>query len=219
MKNGFDRLAKPYRWMEYLTFGRALERCRFTLLPQVTTASNALLLGDGDGRFAARLLDAAPHVHLTAIDASEAMLQALRRRCAPPGRVSTRCLDLATGPLDQLNGGPFDLVASHFFMDCLTTSQLEVLIPRITCLLARGARWINSEFRIPQGTARLPALALVRLLYLAFRLLTGLRVQRLPNYEDVLRGNGFRRTGQVYSLGGLLVAEEWTLGDGHEPAA
>ena len=43
----FDRLARPYRWLEYATFGRTLERCRFHFLPALTSARRALVLGDG----------------------------------------------------------------------------------------------------------------------------------------------------------------------------
>ncbi len=211
MKNDFDRLAKPYRWMEYITFGRVLERCRFMLLPQVATAKNALLLGDGDGRFAARLLKAAPDAHLTAVDASEVMLQAVQRRCLDPDRVSTYDVDLARDSLVPLSGKRFDLVASHFFMDCLSTAECEVLVPRIRDLLVPGARWINSEFQIPRGAARVPALIVVRLLYAAFGVLTGLRVRHLPEYGRVLQDNGFMCTTRIPLLCGLLISEEWML--------
>ena len=73
----FDPIAKPYRWMEYLTFVRSLERCRNHFVPQLRQCSNALVLGDGDGRFTARLLRVNAGVVMDAIDASAAMLRAL----------------------------------------------------------------------------------------------------------------------------------------------
>ena len=56
----FDLIARPYRWLEYLTFGPALARCRNHFLPQLTDRRAALVLGDGDGRFLARLLAPTP---------------------------------------------------------------------------------------------------------------------------------------------------------------
>ena len=56
----FDRLARIYRWMELVTFGPLLGRCRYRFLEQLCNCRTALLLGDGDGRFAARLLAANP---------------------------------------------------------------------------------------------------------------------------------------------------------------
>ena len=66
----FDRIARPYRWLEYLSLGRALERCRFHFLPRLRDCRRALVLGDGDGRFTAKLLDANPSVQVDAVDIS-----------------------------------------------------------------------------------------------------------------------------------------------------
>ena len=76
----FDSLAHTYRWLEYVSFGRILERCRFHYLARCSHARHALILGDGDGRFTARLLVANATVNVDAVDASAAMLAVLRRR-------------------------------------------------------------------------------------------------------------------------------------------
>ena len=52
----FDRLAPFYRTLEVLTFGRALWICRTRLLGDFLAVRRALVLGDGDGRFTAKLL-------------------------------------------------------------------------------------------------------------------------------------------------------------------
>jgi hypothetical protein len=54
-------------------------------------------------------------------------------------------------------------------------------------------------------------------MYLFFRLATGLRVSRLPEYRPVLAANGFRIVCQCSAAGGLLVSELWertSVGDG-----
>ncbi len=211
MTSGFDRLANAYRWMEYLSFGRALERCRCTLLPHVSHATKALLLGDGDGRFAERLLHAAPAVHITAVDSSTAMLNVLQARCNAPARVAVLCQDLACESLPFHAGERFDLIVSHFFLDCLSEAHVDRLVRSVKPLMARQAHWIVSEFQIPHGPMRLPAFLLIRSLYAAFRVLAELRVQKLPDYKRVLRANGFVCTEQRQMLCGVLVAEHWRL--------
>src|SRR5437660_724241 len=52
----FSFIARPYRFLEHLALGRALERTRLHFLSAVSHQAQALVLGDGDGRFLARLL-------------------------------------------------------------------------------------------------------------------------------------------------------------------
>src|ERR1700722_7962278 len=78
----FGRLARIYRWMEWATFGPLLWRCRCAFLAEMHDRKAALILGDGDGRFTARLLECNPLIQIEAIDASSAMLQQLLMRSA-----------------------------------------------------------------------------------------------------------------------------------------
>jgi SAM-dependent methyltransferase len=116
----FNRLAGPYRWMERLTFGPCLAWCRFAFLARAASCRHALVLGDGDGRFAARLLRANPHIHIDAVDASSSMLRALNENAGPhAARVRTHLADARQW--HPAAGSPYDLVVTHFFLDCLTT--------------------------------------------------------------------------------------------------
>ena len=82
----FDPIARPYRWLEYLTFGPYLERCRYHFLNQLGQHCRALILGDGDGRFTARLLAANPEISVDAVDSSATMLHLLTKRVSRLGQ-------------------------------------------------------------------------------------------------------------------------------------
>jgi ubiquinone/menaquinone biosynthesis C-methylase UbiE len=211
-RTSFNFIARPYRWLEYLTLGHRLERCRLHFLPYLLDQKKVLVLGDGDGRFLAELMAAAPDLRADAVDSSSAMLHQLRRRCMArtlnaAARLETHHIDaLAFKPI-----GPYDLVATHFFLDCLDTPSLDALISRVRTSLAPGALWVVSDFRIPSGPMRLPALILVRSLYLAFRILTGLRTNRLPDHAKALSRAGLVRTAHHDSFSGMLTTELWQL--------
>jgi SAM-dependent methyltransferase len=212
--SNFDLIARPYRWLEYLTLGRALERCRFHYLLSLLQQRQALILGDGDGRFLARLLAQNPQLQADAVDTSATMLALLRRRCeaASPNtatRLQIHHTDALTFSLTHKE--KYDLVVTHFFLDCLIQPDLEVLITRIAPTLAPGAFWLVSDFRIPSGPMRLPAKIVVRALYLAFRILTGLRTTRLPDHATPLIQAGLTRIAYHYRLAGLLTAELWQV--------
>ena len=208
----FNRIARPYRWLEYLTLGKSLESCRTHYLPQLLDCRHALVLGDGDGRFLAQLLKQNQHLRIDAVDISATMLQLLSKRCeaATPNagnRLRTHHANALTLPLE----GSYDLVVTHFFLDCLTQPELNTLIDRIAPNLTRGALWLISDFRIPRGPMHLPAKLLVRALYLAFRLLTGLRTTRLPDHATPLTQAGLTRISAQHRLAGLLTTELWQI--------
>ncbi|WP_158750160.1 trans-aconitate 2-methyltransferase [Acidobacterium sp. S8] len=205
----FDRLARPYRWLEYLTFGPALERCRFHFLPNLTRARHALMLGDGDGRFLRRLLEANPQLHADVADISPTMLALLNERLDPGmrRRVTLHQADLRSW---EPPGRGYDLVVTHFFLDCLFEEELAALIESIQPKLVSGALWVVSEFARPRGgvRARLSG-AVISMLYGMFGLLTGLTVRSLPDHSAALKQAGFQCRMERQWLGGLLVSQYW----------
>lgn len=204
----FDGIARHYRVLEQLTLGRALERTRFHFLTALSAARRALVLGDGDGRFLAALLAENGTVHATAVDTSAGMLRLLRERCEP---FADRLQMVQANALSFAEAGTesFDLVATHFFLDCLSQAELDALVKRVAPMLGPGALWVVSDFRIPKGAMRLPAWLLVRGLYVAFRLLTGLRATQLPDHAAALGGAGLVRVERRLRLAGVLTAELW----------
>ncbi len=213
----FDRVAAIYQTGEYLSFGPLLERCRFWFIPELAASRRALILGDGDGRFLARLLAAAPGLHAHAVDASPAMLRRLRARVTRAGaaaRLTTTSADIRTfRPPARGFSGACDLVASHFFFDCLTPGETDALVTRLRPHLAPGTAWVVSEFEI-SGAGPLRAAVcrfIIAGLYAAFRVLTGLRVCQIPPWRESLMRAGFVRMASRSHLGGLLVSELWQL--------
>jgi SAM-dependent methyltransferase len=208
----FDRVALVYRWMEYLSFGSMLERCRFQFLNRCAKARHALVLGDGDGRFTARLFRVNPIVKVDAVDGSTAMLAALRRRALiadvrADARLQTIHADLRSWTPD---GNAYDLVVSHFFLDCLTDQDVQDLVRRVVPHLAPNAEWLVSEFAVPPGRwrARFSRL-LIRFLYFAFARWTGLEVKQIPDFAAAFKQHGFQRMTRATFQGGLLTSEVW----------
>ena len=210
----FDRLAGIYQWVEALSFGPWLWRCRWAFPGEMRDRKRALVLGDGDGRFTARLLHENPVVEIDALDGSPVMLTALVRRAGVNRhRVRTQVADLRSWS-PQLSARPggrdYDLVVTHFFLDCLTMSEVETLAARVRPLLVDDAVWVVSEFAVPAGWfGRLVAGPVVDFLYRAFGWMTGLQVRELPDYARALNSVGFQLVRRRNWLGGLLVSEVW----------
>ncbi len=202
----FDRLARAWRWMEAVTFGPFLMRARCTFLAETSQSHRALILGDGDGRFTARLLAANPAVLIDAVDVSPAMLAQLRYNAGP--NAARICTHIADARTFQPQPG-YDLIVTHFFLDCLTTAEVAALAQHLRASTMPNAQWLISDFAIPSGPARLIARPLVAVLYRTFGLLTGLAIRRLPNHHSALAAAGFTLARQRSFLGGILIAQLW----------
>lgn len=206
----FNRIARLYRWMEWVSFGPLLGQCRNQYLAQLQTAKRALIFGDGDGRFTARLLASNSAVEVDAVDGSQSMLNELLRRS---GRHASRlrCLWFDARAWEPAEVR-YSAIATHFFLDCLTTDEVSQLAARVRSVAAPRAVWVVSDFAIPNGSFnRLWGTALVRALYLSFAWMTGLRTRQLPDHAVALAENGFRLVDRRSRLRGLLFSELWTL--------
>jgi SAM-dependent methyltransferase len=192
-----DRIARWYRWFEYAGFGRALERRRRAFLNDLSGARRVLALGDGDGRALAALLAAAPSARVDYIDISARMLELARAR-AGATRVAYRNEDART---TLLPAAEYDVIVTHFFLDCFDETELDPLIARLAGAATPQARWLISEFR---GNGWL-----VRALYFFFRIATGLRTRRLVDHHPLMERHGFRLMRHEDAYRGILASELW----------
>lgn len=205
----FNRLARIYRWLEYLTFGPFLWRCRTHFLPELTNCRHALILGDGDGRFSARLLRENSEIKIHAVDASPHMIESLQQASERhAARLTTEVADLRTWK--PANLAKYDLIVTHFFLDCLATEEVAALARRLTPAVDPHALWLVSEFAVPPTPfGRIIAAPLVGALYRAFRLITHLRQQSLPDHRNALTASGWVLQLESTHLRGLLLSQLW----------
>jgi SAM-dependent methyltransferase len=213
-KANFDPLARAYRWLEYLSFGPILEQTRLHYLSRLNRSKRALVLGDGDGRFLARFMAFNKEVRVDAVDSSAAMLSQLENRVGRLGPAASRRLTVHQADALRFvpTVGGYDLVVTHFFLDCFSGCELESLVRSLAPHLEADALWVASDFAVPQsGPASFLARLVVRVLYQAFGLLTGLETRELPQYARILRAAGLRLVETNTRLRGLLISELWQL--------
>lgn len=204
-----DRLAPAYRWFEYAAFGTRLERHRFRFLSEVSDCRRALLLGDGDGRFAARLLNSNPKVNIDSVELSSGMIgQATRRisTAADPARIRFIQQDALCARLNRA----YDLVVTNFMLDCLCTPDADRLITSVADTVEDRAFWIVTEFQKPEAVLpRWHANVWLTAMYGFFRIATGLRTCSLPEYHPALHKVGFTLKQAECSMAGLITSELW----------
>jgi class 3 adenylate cyclase len=105
----------------------------------------------------------------------------------------------------QAGAAEYDVVVTHFFLDCFNAADLNVLVERTARSAAPSARWIVSEFRPATACARL----LIAVMYAFFRGATGLATRRLADHHPHLLRQGFRLQRAEKAWGGMLASELW----------
>ena len=140
-----DRIARWYRWLEYAGFGRALERRREAFLNDLADVRRRRW-EMGTGRALAALVAAAPEARIDYVDVSKRMLQLARAR-AGTERVKYIRDDALSAPLREAE---YDLIVTHFFLDCLEEGGSSTGRGRIMALPGSRTRPLG-DLGIPQA--------------------------------------------------------------------
>lgn len=213
----FDGLAADYDLLEFFLAGQSLQTCRTAFLDRLPPFRHALLVGEGHGRFLEVLRQTHPRGIVTYLDASDGMQTAavarLRRKGIDLADIHFLRRDLQKEPLPE---HAYDLIATHFFLDCFPADMLDDVVARLARAARPGASWLVSDFQAPvrPGLARLRAQVALWLMYRFFRLVTRLPARRLAVPGPVLQKYGFIRRGHVEFNRGLLYAEWWQKAEG-----
>ena len=217
---GFDPLAPHYRWMEFVLAGNKLQRCRTAFLSRANQARNILLMGEGNGRFLIECRRRLKQARITCVDNSGRMLESARQRLVRCG-LSPSAIEFIQA--DALAWSPpsraFDLIVTHFFLDCFQPHQLERIVALLAGAARPGATWLLADFQIPPaGFSRCRAKLIHWSMYRFFRVVTGLPAMELTAPEPFLNAHGFSLQERQCSEWGLLHSDYWQAGPAAEEA-
>jgi ubiquinone/menaquinone biosynthesis C-methylase UbiE len=207
----FDLLAPYYPGMEMVLAGGKLHRCRTAFLDQIPPPSKILLPGEGHGRTLLECCRRFPWAHITYVDASQGMLAQARGQLArqqlPAGQVEFILADLTTWTPPAKT---YDLIITHFVLDCFRPEELAQLIPRLATAATPKATWLLADFQIPPaGLPRLRSRLIIWSLYVFFRIVARLPAHQLTPPDPYLQRAGFTRHRRIESEWGLLHSDWW----------
>jgi ubiquinone/menaquinone biosynthesis C-methylase UbiE len=212
-----DPIARLYRFLEYATFGPLLWRTRIHFIEHLKTSKRILILGEGDGRFLAHLLTCNPSAQIDCYDLSAQMLDLAKARTKPHHhRIHFHHQDITQS---SLPANTYDAIVANFFVDCFDNQQLTALLEKLQPATQPNCLWLVSDFAIPdRPIPRIAAQLLTRFLFLCFRLTTGLKTRRLPDYESALTQIGLKLQHKHNNTAGILTSQLWST-DHHSTAA
>ena len=209
----FERLAPHYSWLETVLAGSRLQRCRVAWLEQLAGCENILIAGVGHGHFLRACARRFPSARIVSVDASRGMLARARRGA----HHANERLEFVQGRLPEWRPAPaaFDAIVTHFFLDCFAPTQLGAVVTSLAASARPAARWLLSDFTVPErGWRRQRARVIHAAMYAFFRPMTGIDAQRVTPPDRFLEAAGFRLKQRRTLEWGLLHADLWARSPG-----
>ncbi len=199
----YSRLAPLYLCFERLIYRQALQRCRTAFLTELP--ASLLVIGEGDGRFSEAVRKAYPKTKLTLVEPDAAMREEGMKRSPESEKVRW---------LSEFPKEPhiYDALILNFVADCHEPEELKKLLQRTSPLLSHQKIVIVGDFfpeEVSNAPLRFMARALVKVMYLFFRLSAAVRVQQLPPTQALLKELGWTCSRTHSQWRGFIQAQWW----------
>jgi ubiquinone/menaquinone biosynthesis C-methylase UbiE len=207
----FDTLAPIYRLLESIFAGRKMQRCRVLFLDRIPEPKNILMAGEGPGRFLIPCRIRFPKAQITLVDGSAGMIAQARQSLTKAGLESRDTQFVHADIFDWAPPvGNFDLIVTHFFLDCFHEDQLDALVPKLAQAATPNAHWLIADFQIAaSGLMRLRSRVIVAMLYAFFRFTTRLPASKLVDPDPLLERAGFKLKERRKTDWGLIKSDWW----------
>ena len=144
MKSKFDIIAKYYKILEILAFGKNLLNTRLYLLTKNKSQYKILIIGEGTGSFLKYLVNCYPKSSITIIDSSNKMNKIIEKfnQTSKNENITIFKQDY----LKYISAFKYDLIYTNFFLDCFKSSDVLKIVTKIKLMLNESGEWNDVEF-------------------------------------------------------------------------
>lgn len=197
----FSRLASIYDFLGGIVFLGSLHRSQIHFLSRLQKIENVLIVGGGTGRFLVELLKLGKVEKLTYVDISAGMISQAKKKVQKIGALDK--VDFICGGLDSIPDKEYDLICTHYFLDCFEEVELSGIMKKFKKLLSKEGVWHFTDFYLDSSSSIFRK-CFVAFLYRFFKVFCGLKVKKLPNFKLLFLENGLQVEEEKYFFKCLL---------------
>ena len=194
-------MAFIYDSLAGMVFGKSIQKAQSVWLDSIPDNGKVLILGGGTGFILEELDRLELPLKVTYIEPSSAMMSRARKRL-PFKLIEVDFIQdthRAAFGMDR-----FDVVMTNFFLDVFTQDELGKVVQQISSLVDKDGVWLLTDF---VKTGIWWQNALIKLMYLFFKVTAGLEGNRLLNFEAYLSEEGYRVVKQKYFYYGMIRSD------------
>ncbi len=193
--NGFDLLASVYDPLAWLVYGRSIRDAQTCFLNRIPSQAKVLILGGGTGWLLTELHRVKTDCEVWYIESSAKMLAMARQHN------SRSNIHFIHGTIKEMPHAGFDVVITYFFLDLFSAPTLRKMIPFIFSASKPSVLWLVTDF-VDRG--KWWQQALLKVMYLFFRLICRIEAERLPAWDKTILQSGLKRIGTNHFYGGFI---------------
>jgi len=200
MKDTYRFLAKIYDPLTRIVFFGRLKKAKNTYLNRIQPHHKVLIVGGGTGDELVNLLERNPDQKIDYLETSAAMTTIALDRSGNFNGLNVRFLSEKAG-ID----GKYDVIITSFFLDLFRDEELIKEAKSLYEELRVSGSWIFTDFQLNHNN-KFWQKPLVWLMYMFFRCTTGLKTQKLPNFNRLFEELNLDRNSTLSYYGGLIVS-------------
>jgi len=175
---GFNSIAKYYDRLARLVFSKSIVQAQTCFLNRIPPSSHVLVVGGGTGWWMNDFLRSNPTCTICFVEESSEMIRLAKSATKEDHRITFRL-----GTHDSISEcDEFDVVITSFFLDIFSDNELRAVVNKIDTSAKPRALWLVTDF---VETKWWHSIMLI-VMYGFFRLTTGLKNQKLPDWHAAL---------------------------------
>ncbi len=206
VKRNYDSIAWFYDRLSRLVYGQALVKAQQYLLAAIPANSRVLIVGGGTGW----VLEEIAKIHaaglsITYVDSSPKMIALARERNACGNKVTFIAAAIeAIEPPDV-----YDVVLTPFLFDNFTDAGMRKVFAYLNNSLEPRGIWLFCDFR---KTDVFWQRAMLKVMYLFFRMSCGIEAKELPKTEECFAECGYKVKKHETFVKGFVVSTVYEKG-------
>ena len=202
---GFSILAPIYDHLAELIFGNAILESQTSFISRIASQSTILILGGGTGRILRKLDDLGVPLKIDYVEISQGMINRAKKN----NLINLEIRFLTEKPS---NCEQYDVVFAAFYFDVLTNNELIQEIREIRYLIAPDGMVILTDFQVTGNAfSRVWQKSITTIMYLFFRLVTGMNTMKLHNFQIFLASENFKTVDEKLFFGGFIASRVFSL--------
>jgi len=171
------------------------------LLQFIRPHSKILIVGGGTGWLLEELAKIRPGgLEITYVEVAAKMMAKSKKRKTGANRVV-----FVNDAIENLAfPNEFDVVITPFLFDNFSEQTLDNVFGHVKSMLKTNGLWLNCDFQL---TGKWWQMAMLKSMFLFFRLICGIEASKLPDIYRQFAKQGFKVIEQKTFFGGFIVSE------------